>query len=128
MYQSRIHATNGILSLALDALNGEVLELVRESTWDNVAKNHVQKAYSLLEGILHTEEADLRFHVPRYLEIAADESLKPLIRVEQRETSATVSLHYPALMCDTGKLAISAGITIELGEEEARFVLRAGGK
>ena len=124
MYQSRIHATNGILSLALDALNGEVLELVRESTWDNVAKNHVQKAYSLLEGILHTEETDLRFHVPRYLEIAADESLKPLIRVEQRETSATVSLHYPALMCDTGKLAISAGITIELGEEEARSVWR----
>ena len=58
MYQSRIHATNGILSLALDALNGEVLELVRESTWDNVAKNHVQKAYSLLEGIWHTEETE----------------------------------------------------------------------
>ena len=72
MYQSRIHATNGILSLALDALNGEVLELVRESTWDNVAKNHVQKAYSLLEGILHTEETDLRFHVHQRARMASE--------------------------------------------------------
>ena len=32
MYQSRLHATNGIVSIAVDALNGEILEFTREST------------------------------------------------------------------------------------------------
>ena len=38
MYQSRLHATNGIISVAVDSLNGEILEFTRESTWDNVVK------------------------------------------------------------------------------------------
>ena len=52
MYQSRLHATNGITSIAVDALNGELLEFTRESTWDNVVKNHVRPAYSLFEGMI----------------------------------------------------------------------------
>ena len=30
MYESRLHATNGVVSLALDARNAELLELVNE--------------------------------------------------------------------------------------------------
>ena len=52
MYQSRLHLTNGIISVALDALSGEMLEFVRESTADNCLKNHVRRTWSLLDGLL----------------------------------------------------------------------------
>ena len=38
MYQSRLHATNGIVSLAVDATSGELLEFVRESTMTTCSK------------------------------------------------------------------------------------------
>lgn len=40
MYESRLHATNGVVSLALDARNAELLELVNERTADNVIKSN----------------------------------------------------------------------------------------
>ena len=104
MYQSRLHATNGIISVAVDALNGEILEFTRESTWDNVVKNHVRPAYSLFEGMIWRAQERVMFHVPRYRDILADESLKPVITVEQGEDSATVTLEYPYLMTGSGKL------------------------
>ena len=39
-YQSRYHLSNGLLSLALDSLTGELLELVHEETGENLIKNH----------------------------------------------------------------------------------------
>ena len=39
MYHSRLLLTNGVLSIELDGLNGEVLGFIRESTMDNAAKN-----------------------------------------------------------------------------------------
>lgn len=120
MYQSRLHATNGIISIAVDALNGELLEFTRESTWDNVVKNHVRPAYSLFEGMILAENQRLMFHVPRYRDIIADESLTPVITVEQSEKSASVVLEYPYLMTEKGKLDASAKVTIELPEGETR--------
>ena len=35
MYHSRLHATNGVVSLALDAVSGGWLELVCEGAQDN---------------------------------------------------------------------------------------------
>ena len=98
MYQSRLHATNGIVSIALDALNGEVLEFVRESTWDNAAKNHVRKTWSLFDAIVHTEEGDKRLHVPRYLDICENAALTPAITIDQQEKSAKIVLDYPGLV------------------------------
>ena len=40
MYISRLYATNDIVSLEFDALNGEILALVREDTADNACKNY----------------------------------------------------------------------------------------
>ena len=87
-YLSRLHATNGTISIAVDSLNGEILEFVKESTWDNAAKNHVRNTGSLFDGILHTDSGDMRIYVPRYMEIRSDERLTPVIGVEQRERSA----------------------------------------
>ena len=124
MYQSRLHATNGIISVAVDALNGEILEFTRESTWDNVVKNHVRPAYSLFEGMIWRAQERVMFHVPRYRDILADESLKPVITVEQGEDSATVTLEYPYLMTGNGKLDVSAKVTIELPAGQTRTTWR----
>ena len=146
MYQSRLHATNGIISIAVDALNGEILEFTRESTWDNAAKNHVRNTRSLLDGLLHIGEEDKRIYVPRYLEIRADERLTPTIEVEQEEKSARVTIAYPMLIAipkverdDAGlpirrqdfrpqllgePVDISAKVTIELPEGECRSLWR----
>lgn len=124
MYQSRLHATNGIISIAVDALNGEILEFTRESTWDNVVKNHVQPAHSLFEGMVWTEQGRVMFHVPRYRDILADESLKPVVTVCQSEGSASVTLEYPYLMTEQGKMDASARITIELPAGETRSLWR----
>ena len=142
MYQSRLHATNGIVSVAVDALNGEILEFTRESTWDNAAKNHVRATRSILDGLLHTAEGDYRFYVPRYLEIRADEGMTPRVEIDQKEKCARVTIAYPYLAAfpkeerdgagraekkDSLKLPpaaervdLSAKITIDLPEGDCR--------
>ena len=124
MYQSRLHATNGIISVAVDALNGEILEFTRESTWDNVVKNHVRPAYSLFEGHIWTDQGRVMFRVPRYQDILTDEALKPVVRVEQNTDRAAVILEYPYLMADSGKLDVSAQIAIELPAGQTRSMWR----
>ncbi len=120
MYESRLHLTNGVVSLALDSLNGEMLEFVRESTGDNILKNHVRRTWSLLDGMLLSDHGSLRFHVPRYRDIKADASLKPVIEITQEPQSACARLHYPALMAGTEKLELAADITICLKPEDCR--------
>lgn len=126
MYQSRLHATNGIISIAVDALSGEVLEFTRESTWDNAAKNHVQQAWPLFDGVVHTADGDRYLHPPRYLDIRADGRLTPAIRVEQRACSATVRMDFPHLVLSAvpgqrGETAdMGASIIIELPENDCR--------
>ncbi len=122
MYQSRLHATNGIISIAVDALSGEVLEFTRESTWDNVAKNHARKTWSLFDGIAHTDGGDKRVHPPRYLDTRAHESLTPAVEVEQKEQSARVTITFPQLMIGEEPVDMSAVITIDLPEGDCRSI------
>ena len=103
MYQSRLHATNGIISIAVDSLSGEVLEFVRESTWDNVTKNHVRQTWSLFDLVVHTPGGNKRVHAPRYLDICADKALTPEIEIEQQEKSARVIMTFPGLVMHTTK-------------------------
>jgi len=39
MYVSRIHISNGKISLAFDGMTGELPELIREETCENFIKN-----------------------------------------------------------------------------------------
>ena len=103
MYQSRLHATNGIISIAVDALSGEVLEFVRESTWDNVTKNHVRNTWSLFDAVVHTEAGNKRLHAPRYLDVRANAALTPVIQIDQQEKSATVTIDFPGLVLHSTK-------------------------
>ena len=120
MYQSRLHATNGVVSVAVDALSGELLELVRESAADNILKNHVRRAWSPLEGMLLTDGGDVRFHAPRYADMLGDASLTPAIAVDQQDGEATVRMDYPALVAGGKRVAISARVTVRLPRDDCR--------
>lgn len=122
MYQSRLHATNGVISLAVDALSGEMLEFVRESTADNLMKNHVRRAWSLLDGLLLTDADDVRFHPPRYADIKRDAALTPTIEVEQGDGQAEIRMHFPALVGNGRALPLSADVTIRLPPDDCRSV------
>ena len=140
MYQSRLHATNGIVSIAVDALNGEILEFTRESTGDNAAKNHVRRTRSPLDGVLCAADGDRRLFAPRYPEIRADARLAPAVEVEQRDGSARIVLRYPMLVAfpkaePAGEggaqtpapgepVDVSAVVTVELPAGECRSVWR----
>ena len=122
MYQSRLHVTNGMISLAVDALNGEILELIREKTGDNLRKNHVQKARALLDGVLYDGAKKKRFSIPRYLEIRKDPTLKPSVRVRQEPHEGEVLLDYPALVCEGERVEIRASVRIRLPKDDCRSV------
>lgn len=120
MYQSRLHATNGIISLAVDASSGELLEFVRESTADNILKNHVRRTWSLLDGLLLTDQGAIRFHPPRHADIRKDVSLTPEISVNQGDGEATVQMRFPFLVAHEARIALSARVTIRLLPEDCR--------
>ena len=120
MYQSRLHITNGIISVALDALNGEMLEFTRENTWDNALKNHIQQVGGLMDAILHTEGGDKRITVPRYLDIRRDAGLTPRVTVEQGENEASARMEYPYLVSDGHRVDIGAVITLSLRPGDCR--------
>ena len=88
MYQSRLHITNGVISLALDAESGEVLEFVREKTGDTILKNHIQEAGPILDGMLSMPGGDVRFTLPRHKDFRKDASLKPVITLRQGDGEA----------------------------------------
>lgn len=120
MYQSRLHATNGIVSLAVDAASGELLEFVRESTADNILKNHVRRTWSLLDGWLLTDRGNMRFHLPRHADMQKDASLTPEISVSQGEGEAAVQMHFPFLVAEEGRIDLSARVTIRLLPQDCR--------
>ena len=100
MYESRLHATNGLISVAVDARSGELLELVSERTADNVVKSNCHpRAWSPFLIELPGEGGQKRLLRPaRYAEIFEDASLAPAVRVEQAEKSASVHIDYPAVI------------------------------
>ena len=65
MYHSRLFLTNGILSIELDALNGEVLGFIRESTMDNGAKNYYRDAAGIMDGTVYVGNVAKHLNIPR---------------------------------------------------------------
>ena len=116
MYTSRLHATNGVVTLDFDALSGELLAFVRESNADNLLKNYATRAHSPLDGMLLGDGAPRRFHTPRYADIRVHPELRPTITIQQEAREAGVTLHYPALVADGEPIALGAEVTVSLPE------------
>ena len=60
MYQSRLR-NQQVVSIAVDASSGELLEFVRENTADNVLKSCTPYMVAL-DGLLLTEQGNICFH------------------------------------------------------------------
>ncbi len=124
MYQSRLHASNGIVSLAIDALSGELLELINESSGDNLVKSHHPAAYTPFFLEIYQGQHKLPALPPRYLDIQSRPELKPEIQVVQEPDSARISMQYPAVCIPQGVLPIKVLIEIELPAGECRSLWR----
>lgn len=120
MYISRLFATNGIVSIEFDALNGEVLALVREDTADNAAKNFYRKGTGILDGVVYIDDEPKHLNIPRYLQIQEDPSLKPTITVTQGDGCAEAILAYPYLVADGQRIDISAKVRVEIPKDDCR--------
>lgn len=120
MYHSRLFLTNGVISLELDALNGEVLGFIRESTMDNAAKNYFRDAAGILDGNVFVAGVKKHLNVPRFPQISEDTALTPQITVEQGEGSAKAEIIYPYLVANGEKIDISAKVRIELDPGDCR--------
>ena len=116
MYSSRLLMTNGILSLELDALNGEILGFIRESTMDNAAKNYFRDVSGILDGEVFVKDEKKHLNIPRYAQICEDKSLTPTIRVEKDRAE----LFYPYLVANGEKIDISAKVIVKLPENDCR--------
>lgn len=118
MYESRLHATNGLISIAIDARSAELLELVSERTADNLIKSNCHpRAWSpfLLEA--PGEDGSRRLlHPARYEQIFEDPTLAPVIRVEQREKDASIHVDYPAVVEDGKRCSVQVSVDVELPE------------
>ena len=117
MYESRLHATNGIVSIALDVRNAEVLELVNEKNMDNITKSNCHpKAWTPF--MLEIPDGKNRRHLvpPRYLQIMEDPSLQPKIEIDQQEKSASIHIAYNAVMEGNTRRDVKVDVDILLPE------------
>lgn len=125
VYQSRLHATNGLISLAVDALSGELLELTLERTADNLLKSHQYAAPTPFRLELYEGDACKTAWPARYAEIRLRDDLRPTIDVDQREGSAVVRTRYPAVVGDDGAVyPVAVEVEIELPAGECRTLWR----
>ena len=83
VYLSRYHYGNGLLSVAVDSLTGEILELINESSGENLIKN---SAYTLRQPFQVWAGAGgetVRLFGGNVYEIARDAALRPQISSEE---------------------------------------------
>lgn len=120
MYISRLFATNDIVSMEFDALNGEVLHFSREDTADNVCKNYYKEGTGILDGVVFIGDEKKHLNIPRYLQIQEDKSLKPTVTVTQEDGWAHAELVYPYLVADGEKIDISATVKVIIPKNDCR--------
>ena len=90
MYQSRYHFSGGHISIALDALSGELLELHDLRTGENFIKNSM---FSAPQPLILTTTDGKRLYPPKTSQILSD----PALRCEITSDGGTVTVHYAYL-------------------------------
>lgn len=120
MYRSRLFITNGIVSIELDALSGELLAFVREDTQDNALKNFIRPVTGILDGVVYNGDSKRHLNIPRYAQIRTDSSMTPEIHIEQKAGEAYATIRYPHLVADGEKTDIAAVVQIHLPHNDCR--------
>lgn len=98
MYLSRYHFSNGLISVAIDSLTGELLELVNEKTGENLIKNSafVLKQPFQLFAVSGTKE--VRLFGGNASLISKGPDLKPTITSEELAGNGVkITITYPKL-------------------------------
>ncbi|MDW7656373.1 MAG: DUF6259 domain-containing protein [Bacillota bacterium] len=118
MYHSRKRITNGRISLAVDTISGELIELTDELTGDNLIKNHLQAVHQPFSLVLHAAlgHPERRTAWPaRHAQIMDNADLQPDIScTKSADGSQTLTIHYPDLYSDDGQVGIEASCEIIL--------------
>ena len=121
MYESRLHATNNLISIALDARSGELLELVKENSQDNFIKSNCNpKAWMPFVIEVNVDGEKKIGHPARYLDFVDHPEYMAKIEIDQKENSAFVKVHYPVVAFEDLILPIKVTATIELPENDVR--------
>lgn len=114
-YQSRYHLSNGLISLALDSLTGELLELVYEKAGENLIKNH---SYSLPQPfVVICGDGKSRLYPGDAAAIGKYPSLRP--RIEVGQDGRSVAVQYGALWDGSRPQEVRVKYTIQIPEGKA---------
>ena len=113
MKQGRLHFDEGGIHLVLDTFSGELLELIRKDTGDNLIKNHM---YSLRQPFSITlRENDGKTYQltpPPHLTAFRNPELKPEINSERMDGGLRITVAYKTLW--NGETAIPASLSYSM--------------
>lgn len=127
MYQSRLHATNGLVSIALDARSGEILEFVNERSGDNVIKSNCSpRAWMPFAAEMETADGKkIMGRPPRYAEILEHAELQADIEIERQDDRAEIRVRYKGIVFGSEILPVRVETKIVLPANDVRSVWTA---
>lgn len=108
-YKSRYHLTNGTVSVALDSLTGEVLELAYEKTGENLIKNHsytLPQPFAVVAGTDTLRPGDVGA-VRAHPELAA--------KITVADDGRSARVHYASLWDGSRVREVEAEYSVDLG-------------
>ena len=121
MYQSRYHYENTLLSIAVDSLTGELLELIYKPTGENLIKNSSFLLHQPFQLFAAIGEQKIRLFGGDAYSIARDKQLKPHITQEENGEKICVQVSYDKLTDGEKSYEVSLCYRIELPRERAEL-------
>ncbi len=114
MYQSRYHYENQFLSIAVDSLTGEFLELIYKKTGENLIKNSSYLLHQPFQLFASAGEQKIRLFGGDSYAIAGDEALRPRITHQQDDEKIRIQVSYDRLTDGDKSYDVSLIYWIEL--------------
>lgn len=121
MYQSRYHYENTLLSVAIDSLTGELLELIYKPTGENLIKNSSFLLHQPFQLFASLGEQKIRLFGGDAYAIARDAQLKPKIAHEETENALLIRVSYDKLTDGEKSYEIPLRYQIELPKDTSEL-------
>lgn len=121
MYQSRYHYENELLSVAIDSLTGELLELIYKPTGENFIKNSCFLLHQPFQLFTSLKGEKIRLFGGDTYSIARDAQLKPHITHDETENALRIQVSYDKLTDGEKSYKIPLCYQIELPKNAAEL-------
>lgn len=125
---ARKHFSNGILSMAFDAMSGELIELTDEKSGDNLIKNHLPEAHTPFTLELTQRDGRVRELAPaRFAQSSADPGLRAAFQETLCEDGRRqMEVRYGRLVSegDVLDVAVTYRVILEPGSCVSRWHIR----